>query len=459
MFASLKRWWDGPQPAPQAIRAASQRTELNEQSEQARRGLREIVANGQITAGCFHLIGLQSLRERLGVRWTAAADRVHLLTEKLLKQHLDERDVWFLHDDDVYVVVFSRLGKSEAQLLCGKIIQELHMLLLGDVDTASITVETAVITHGAIEMEANPLSDLIRRAIGSIDASGDFSPPAPEPDPIPESAYFGLAELPSWATENQTVKERPPEILYRPIWDSMHQVISRYGCAPARIGYGPSHHFWHDVLLDPADVHQVFDLDVHVLCVAVEAMYQNHKHNMIVPIVIPVHFETLAVQARRRQFISLCRRFPRPLIPFTTLEVLGLPHGVPASRMVEVVNSIQPFCRTVFVATRPDTNDLPALVTAGVKVVRTTLRSGGGANNNLDVSRFLLAARKCQVVTCLDGIKSLSDFETAQAIRAPLLAGPFIGEWLPSPGAAMRRSKQDFVQAAAADGQRERAAV
>lgn len=408
-----------------------------------KKALRGIVSGrSTITAGCFHLIGLSSLRERLGSRWKPVADRVYLLTEKLLKQHLDSRDVWLKHDAEVYVIVFARLGKIEAQLLCGKILQELHSLLMGDVDTASISVETAVITDGGdLKFESTALSDLILHAIDSATARGfprEGGPPAAE-----DKQLFHLSALPSWATDNQVREMAPPDILYRPIWDRRNEVISRYACAPARAGFGSAQAFWHDVLPDPQDVWQIFELDVHVLCTAVQEMYLNFKKETIVPVVIPVHFESLAVESRRRQYIALCRKFPRRLVPFAALELLGLPIGVPISRLVEVVSRIQPYCRSVFASVGPDTSDARTLATAGIKVVRVGLRPGL-ANNNIEVMRFLAVAQKCNLVTCLDGVRSLSDFDAAQSAGASLLTGPFIGGWTDAPGITARRSRKDF---------------
>lgn len=90
-----------------------------------------------MAAGSVHLIGLEALRTRLGSRWDQVSDRVGTLTEKLLLQFLDARDIWFRHAADRYVVAFAERRKAEVQMICAKVVEQLQILLLGDAEAPS----------------------------------------------------------------------------------------------------------------------------------------------------------------------------------------------------------------------------------------------------------------------------------------------------------------------------------
>ncbi|MDZ5647884.1 hypothetical protein [Nitrospirillum sp. BR 11828] len=101
-------------------------------------------AQTQACAGSLHMVGLESLHARLGERWPLVSDRVHMLAERLLGQMLNPKDAWFRFGEEAYIVVFAQLGRTEAGLICAKLVEQLQRLLLGDVDTATVRVHSAV---------------------------------------------------------------------------------------------------------------------------------------------------------------------------------------------------------------------------------------------------------------------------------------------------------------------------
>lgn len=117
--------------------------------------LRRILARRDPTpAGSIHLMGLDSLADRLGSHWPAVADRVHLLTIRLLNQYLSPNDTWFRHSGDTYVVVFAQLGAAQAEIICDMMVKELQRLLLGSNDTESIRVRASVQRIGSDTLSA-----------------------------------------------------------------------------------------------------------------------------------------------------------------------------------------------------------------------------------------------------------------------------------------------------------------
>ena len=179
-------------------------------------------------AGSIHLMGLESLREKLGNRWEAASSRIQQLAEKLLDQHLGPTDAWFRHGNGAYVVVFATLGPEQARLICAKVVEELQTLLLGHADTETITVHTAVHEIGAdVIFVPARLKDMLDGALHqSIQAARDAQ--------VSGGAAAGRAAVAPQPVGPLTVK-------YRPVWDAKRQVLSTYiaRCYRNRPGRSP----------------------------------------------------------------------------------------------------------------------------------------------------------------------------------------------------------------------------
>ncbi|MDE1145515.1 MAG: hypothetical protein PW843_02695 [Azospirillaceae bacterium] len=129
----------------------------------------------KIAAGSVQMLGLESLRDRLGPRWGAVRDRVHQLADRLINQALGPSDVVFPYGPDTYLVVFSQMDERAASLLCARVLQDLQRLLLGDADTASIVVRTAVRqVSGDLVLKPHRLADLLSSAArtGALSMAG-----------------------------------------------------------------------------------------------------------------------------------------------------------------------------------------------------------------------------------------------------------------------------------------------
>lgn len=151
---------------------------------------RILSTNPLVQGGSVQLIGLDPLRDRLGPRWPALRERIRGLAERLLSQVLSPRDVYFPHGEDTYIIVFAHLDAERAALICGKILMQLQKILLGDVDTATITVRTAVHSANGLEIKSTSLQDLLNTlAVHWTRQQQDAAPPpAPTPAVSPDAA-------------------------------------------------------------------------------------------------------------------------------------------------------------------------------------------------------------------------------------------------------------------------------
>jgi hypothetical protein len=137
---------------------------------------------------------------------------------RIIERHTSPHDVYFQRGADDYVLVFAKLEKSAAQLVCAKISQEIQQTLLGDAETQDVGVRTVVSeADGNLRLEKANLSNLIAAAAAMA------APPA--------TAELAWSEppIPPVVESSPTASARPPEdILDRPIWDVQREVVSTY---------------------------------------------------------------------------------------------------------------------------------------------------------------------------------------------------------------------------------------
>lgn len=383
-------------------------------------------------AGSIHLMGLESLRDRLGARWEPVADRVHLLTAKLLDQYLSPHDTWFRHGGEAYVVVFAQLGPEQARLICARVVEELQILLLGEADTATIKVRTAVHEIGS-EMMLVPasLSQMLDDAAGRLkqaDAAGD-------------AVYDRTAA----AISSKVEKMGPLEVRYRPVWDVKRQVVSTFIARTCRSRPGRSPLWAYDCLEDPEDPQQILGMDLHLLQEAVGTALELYENRFRFFLSIPIHFESLAVLGRRREVMAALLSIPSHMRPFMTYHLYGVPAGVPTGRLSELVGALRPYGRTTMVVVEPASNDLPVLAAAGARVASAYLPQGISVDRiRADMTRFGAVAAKNRLLTSVEGVDSLAMESLCEEAGISFLSGDLIGDWMEVPEHAARRSLADF---------------
>lgn len=390
--------------------------------------LRRILSRHDPTqAGSINLMGLEGLRARMGDRWPAVADRVHMLTIRLLNKYLSPLDTWFRPDGEIYVVVFAQLGPTQAREICASLVEELQALLWGTAETGSIKARAAVHTIGSESMfDPAKLRQILNTASPAGTATEGFSGYQGEP-------------------------AGPLEVRYRPIWDVKQQVLSVFMARPCRQRRGGSPLWGLDCLDDPEDPAQLLELDLFVLREAVSVALELFDNRFRFFLSIPIHFESLAVQSRRRTLIGCLQAIPPHMRSLMTYHLHGAPAGVPVSRLAEMVSTMRPYGRTTMVVVDPVSFDLSVVAAAGAKVACVLLPPGATVQRHrADLLRFGLAAQKHRLHTSVEGVEDFAMEALCEEAQISFLSGDLIGGWVEVPEQAVRRSLSDFRAAAPA---------
>lgn len=382
-------------------------------------------------AGSIHMLGLDSIRDRMGDRWTQVVDRVHQLAEKLLTTHLSPQDAWFRHGDETYVVIFAHLGPDRARLVCAKVVEELQRLLLGDVDTASIIVHTALHDMGSDTMFVPTNLDQM------LEAAARKAPATILPTLLDTATRRTLG----------TDMAGPLRIRYRPVWDVRQQVLSVYKarCCRDRPGRGPLLDY--ECLDDPTDGQAILELDMRVANEAVDVALELYDNRFRFFLSLPVHVESLAVLDRRHRLVRTLSAIPAHLRPFMTYHLYGVPPGMPSGRLLELVSAVIPFGRTVLMEMEMQIADLAAASAAGVRVACVTLPAGANVERwRQDLTRFGAGTTRHHLRAAVEGVDNLALEDLCEEAGIGFLSGDLIGDWVDVPEHVVRKSRTDFIR-------------
>lgn len=418
------------------------------EGESLKHKLLDIFAERKIVAaGSVQLLGLADLREKIGGRWDAVAEKVHMLVERLLRNTLSPQDAWFRFGEEDYIVVFAKLTRSAAQLICGKLAEQLHQQLLGGSATKDIYVRTVVFdVNGDLAVESARLPELLRAAItpalgqvrdeDSMRSHGQGKDPH-RPRETSDFLDFASAQ-PSERREkrldalraavNRNFPDQPSQVVFRPIWDAKHQVFSTYRCIAARSSDRYNNIAGYDLLANPDDFDAVFDLDCDTLTKTVIIASELYTNNFRYFSCISVHFETLASPKSRMEYVDLLKVIPRHLSQFIDFLVHGLPTGVPLGRIIELNTLLRNHCRAMIPIVDIGDRNLAAYSQASLKLIgaRIPLSLGDGEAEER-IRSFAMATRKCGLITYVGGIRTPIMFDAACKSGISYMSGPFFG--------------------------------
>lgn len=403
-----------------------------------------LTAQTTIAAGCVHLLGLEEIRQTVGKKWEMIEQRVHDLTVRILRRNLSARDAWIRYDNENYLIVFSEHEKAAAQIVCGRIKSELHELLLGKSDTQDITVQTVTIDlDGRMLFESHRLASVLQDFAAKVTAAANCT----------GCEHLNGDETPPCCAAPQgTVAETEKvalDFVYRPVWDAFAQVTSTYVCEPRLTRPGFNDLRGYAALENAEDFNAILELDAQTLTEGIATFNELFQNRFRYILALPVHFETLANTKRRREYWQVCRMIPKYLTPFITLEMVGLPRGIPFSRLNEIANALRTVCRTITARASEDWSDLGCYAQSGIKAAGLDICPyADGGKVAADIERFGSACRKAGLVAYADGVRDQKALEWAAKAGFKYLSGPIVGPCESYPRHMARCSEKELLMRA-----------
>ncbi len=276
------------------------------------------VAADALIAGNVQMLGFEALKERFGEQWHGIKDKVHLLTEGIIKKHITADDVYCLVNDERFIVLFGKATKEQANKTAAAIGREVNARLSGA-------------GAGADAVSVRPMVFEVPR-----DDPAVLKSPAALEDTVEE------AQRRAQAAEAAKVEAAKDQMRMRfwPVANVRKRLVSCYH-AELHVPEGTDLGFDPD---EPSDTGAVeAAIDRMVMQRAGTALVDAAAQKWRAMLIVPVHYETLAAKGYRTQYLESCKLLPRIAEKRLFLMVRGLADDVPQGRLHTLFSYLAPY--------------------------------------------------------------------------------------------------------------------
>jgi hypothetical protein len=458
---------------------ADERTELHEERQRlkdVKSRLLEILNNDAlISTGRVQIIGLETLKEKLGERWEGHSDFVHNSLRAILRRRLSPSDVFFRHEGDDYVIVFATLGLAAARLVCAGVIQELNTMLLGFEESDSIVVRTAVgVVDGRLLLEENTLDDVLKELSDvdreevdidweeAIAGAGVDRPTtglsndkanAINWEPLVYAGGLRRQTYEPWTPIDEDALDEgvvPDEfsLIYRPMWSPAQEIISTFSTNFVGADENGQLRNAYSFVRGPKLTRS---MDVHVLKRATATATSLFELRQRFVLAIPHHYESVTNWTRLYEYVEWCKNVPKDMYNYVILSCDDFPSGVPASKLQMIGYALRPYCRGLAVNVSWTTRDLAPYGDAGFTTVGLFVPPDTPfAAAQIRIEEFAAAGRRRGLQTAVLNVHDIAVAEVIRDAGIDFVMGRLIGDYQEKPTHMIRLPWSEILDRARA---------
>jgi len=161
---------------------------------------------------------------------------------------------------------------------------------------------------------------------------------------------------------------------------------------------------------------------------------------------LPLHFDSLASAATRYQFVDRIRSFSDEVRKYLVIELVGLPDGIPLTRLSDVIAGLKQNARAVIAQCPVQHRQFGTFRDAGLKVCGVEMigRPSDETRSIELLSRFAANAERAGMQSYLHGTPSSSIVVAALAAGFTYISGAPIGAAVEDLKAVERYTLSDF---------------
>jgi len=261
-------------------------------------------------------------------------------------------------------------------------------------------------------------------APGSVRAERTLAPVLDDVPSVSSERRVALVQLASQGR----LPEQNVELSFVPVHDLRQRRVSAFFCSPVSGAPGPSRIYGYRAF-QGIDRHEWPLVDRAILAYAIKFARKLSAGGIVAAVGTSVNFETLAWSQGRKIYCQALRAIGAGDFPFLILKIEDVPAGTLPGRIAEIVSSVRPLLKRVFVHL-PD-RDIPThqcghLGASGYVLTlppRSTPAGAAGLSNWL--------ARTCEIQTalsCVDHIENDGTLERARQAGIRFGAGHVFGD-------------------------------
>ncbi len=296
------------------------------------------------SAGKLHLLDLIQIKTRLGDKWLRMATHVERFFETAIRRSMGPGDTYSRLDELSYLVLFRALSPEEAEIKCRAISEEICQRLFGEQGMqVSLRNLVASVNIASLppDIPAQAVLDAHMERVGRATIVSRGNPDGPVI--VAQSLSLRISGDDAFGR----VSTDEIEYFYRPVWDTVKQVVVTYLCQPAPRSSTPPDAspmcFW----TGEAE-HDQAALDKLILDELAARTIRLHAEGHRVLIALPVSFATLSRSRLWSAYAETCRRNPKEVLRDLACVVTGIEAGVPHIRLGQELPKLANFARHIF---------------------------------------------------------------------------------------------------------------
>ncbi|HKW55666.1 MAG TPA: hypothetical protein VJO12_18405, partial [Stellaceae bacterium] len=390
-----------------------------------------LAQSGQTTllAGHITIVGLHKVKARFGATWEKHAESADRIVRTTIERHLATGDIYATVHRVIYVIAFAGLTADEARFKCTIIADEIAKALVGAEGTNLLTVKTSVkAVDGSFSLES------IKPTDGDGGAGGEQLEFVEEETAVPAKKAADSGRPPSLVRKERALANL--RFAYRPMWDSARNVVSAYRCIALAASPDGAPPVDAGVIVG-TDAVAIHRLDEAVRVQVFKDLEALLRDNCTLLLSLPVHFETFAALARRRQLVeALSKGLDDRGRKLLLVEIHGVPQGVPQARLVELLAPLRPQCRAIMLNLPIEIADFSNLKGCGALAIGCDITGHPGPEFMMmqQMNRFARAvADKTGLPSYLRGANSLSMVTAALGAGFAYIDGDAVAKLIDHP--------------------------
>jgi hypothetical protein len=253
------------------------------------------------------------------------------------------------------------------------------------------------------------------KSFGRLDANWD--PHTREEQGQPQTASLGVL------ARDGVYLEQGVELTFFPVHDLRRRAVSTLFCAPAFAGAI----FGHQAFQQLKQAELPF-IDRAILTHSLNFARRLGEAGIMMAVGVPVSFETLAWSKGRQIYQWALRSAHVADQPQLILKIEDIPPGTPADRIAQVVSSLRPFCKHIFVHLPNDHIELGMTGRMGASGLVLSLQRRAALPEILADSRYLSRVAVAQgAMSCIDHVESDEALHVVRSAGIRFAAGNVFG--------------------------------
>ncbi|WP_417317691.1 hypothetical protein [Emcibacter sp.] len=294
-----------------------------------------------VNTGRIQLLGLQELKEKLGDHWPGVRESVLIGLEQIVRKRISDEDVFFSRSEEEHLVVFAHLGEDEARLVCAKILQELSIKFLGQVETREIVVRTAV---GQFDGNLTFQEDTLHSVLSSASVQNKDIASGNGQDNDGSSSRNAGNILSFLSGEKERIRKKF-KATYIPVWDRKHEVLSTYAVDCHMRGEVATGDY--SSLIGRLKSRDKVCLDHMLAEEAGSKLLEFYGKKYRAVFSLPVSYETVFNSHLLAAYVQKLMHIPKELSRYTSITLKEFPAGTPSAKIFYISSLLRQYSPTV----------------------------------------------------------------------------------------------------------------